>query len=261
MWENLVLATGLAATAILSALGGLILLTALRLRAGPDPRPTVFREGEDATVFLFDGDRLVDATPSGYRFLSGSHSIDDPWIGLLERLSPRFDNLAGRLAQVAVTGSLALMASAGHPLALRAETRGGLMTIRLIDMEQYSDPLRGDILSAQALDHELQDLRDATNAAPFPIWRTLANGDIVWANAAYMEMVAHVASGSMMPSWPLPTIFAVSDSPTAQDRWALRCTGPAGMGKVRVSLSAATIGGVTRRPPFGGSSRSAGAAR
>ncbi len=140
MWENLILASGLTATAVLSALGGLVLLTALRLRAGPDPRPTLFREGEDATVFLFDGERLVDATPSGYQFLSGSRSIDEPWIGLLERLSPRFDNLAGRLAQVAVTGSLVLTASAGDALALRAETRGGLTKITLIDQGRYVEP-------------------------------------------------------------------------------------------------------------------------
>jgi PAS domain-containing protein len=230
MWENLVLASGLAATAVLSALGGLILLTALRLRAGPEPRPTLFREGEDATVFLFDGDRLVDATPSGYRFLSGSRHVDEPWIGLLERLSPRFDNLAGRLAQIAMTGSLVLTASAGHALALRAEARGGLTKITLIDPERHIDPLGGDVLTVQALDHELQDLRDATNAAPFPIWRALDSGDIVWANDAYMDMVTKIVSDNQTPAWPLPSIFAMNDSASGPERWAQRCAGPPGMG-------------------------------
>ncbi len=230
MWENLVLASGFAATAVLSALGGLVLLTALRLRAGPDPRPTLFREGEDATVFLFDGERLVDATPSGYRFLSGSRAIDAPWIGLLERLAPRFDNLAGRLAQVAMTGSLVLTASAGHALALRAETRGGLTKITLIGPERHADPLGGDILTVQALDHELQDLRDVTNAAPFPIWRALDNGDIVWANGAYMDMVAKLGSDGLTPTWPLPAIFAVNAAISGPERWAHRSAAPLGLG-------------------------------
>jgi PAS domain-containing protein len=230
MWDSFALAFGVTATAVLAALGGLVLLTALRLRAGPEPQQSLFREGEDATVLLFDGERLVDATPSGYRFLSGSSHIDQPWIGLLERLSPRFDNLAGRLAQVAMTGSVVLTASGGQSLALRAEARGGLTKITLIDPERDAGGLGGDILTVEALDHELRDLREATNAAPFPIWRSLNNGDIVWANDAYMDMAARVQSDSVTPAWPLPSVFAMDDSVSSPDRWAQRCAGPQGMG-------------------------------
>jgi PAS domain-containing protein len=230
MWDSFALAFGLTATAVLAALGGLVLLTALRLRAGPEPRQTLFREGEDATVLLFDGERLVDATPSGYRFLSGSSHVDQPWIGLLERLSPRFDSLAGRLAQVAVVGSVVLTASGGQSLALRAEARGGLTKITLVDPEREVGAAGGDILTVEALDHELRDLRDATNAAPFPIWRALPNGDIIWANAAYMAMVSQVAPDDLTPAWPLPAIFDPGDLASEAGRWAKRCPGPPGMG-------------------------------
>ncbi len=230
MWDSFALAIGLTATAVLAAIGSLVLLTALRLRAGPEPTQTLFREGEDATVLLFDGERLVDATPSGYRFLSGSSHVDQPWIGLLERLSPRFDNLAGRLAQVANAGSLVLTASGGQSLALRAEARGGLTKITLVDPERDVAAMGGDILTVEALDHELRDLRDATNAAPFPIWRALPNGEIVWANAAYMGMVSQVVAEDVTPAWPLPAVFDLGIITSEAGKWAKRCPGPPGMG-------------------------------
>jgi PAS domain-containing protein len=230
MWDSFALAFGMTATAVLAALGGLVLLTALRLRAGPEPHQSLFREGEDATVLLFDGEHLVDATPSGYRFLSGSSHIDQPWTGLLERLAPRFDNLAGRLAQVAINGSVVLTATGGQSLALRAEARGGLTKITLVDPERDAGVSGGDILTVQALDHELQDLRAATNAAPFPIWRSLNNGDIVWANDAYMDMAARMQSDDQAATWPLPTVFSADHAMAGPERWAQRCTGPRGLG-------------------------------
>jgi PAS domain-containing protein len=234
MWDSFALAFGLTATAVLAALGGLVLLTALRLRAGPEPRQTLFREGEDATVLLFDGERLVDATPSGYRFLSGSSHPDQPWIGLLERLSSRFDNLAGRLAQAGMAGSVVLTANAGQSLALRAEARGGLTRITLVDPERDARIIGGDILTVAALDHELRDLRDATNAAPCPIWRALPNGDIVWANAPYMALVDQVTPDDLTSAWPLPAVFDPGEITSGGGKWTKRCPGPLGMGQYDV---------------------------
>jgi PAS fold len=232
MWESFVLATGLAATAILAAIGGLVLLTALRLRAGPDPRPSLFREGEDATVLLFDGDALVDATPSGYQFLSGCSRPDEPWLGLLERLAPRFDNLAGRLAEVGLNGQVLLQSpkADGPALALRAEARGGLTKITLLDPTTYRGSMGADLLSMQALEHELQDLRSATNECPFPMWRMLPNGEIIWANAAYVAFVTQMVAGTTIAAWPLPPIFDTTTALESQGTWMKRCPGPAGTG-------------------------------
>jgi PAS domain-containing protein len=237
MWESFVLASGLTATAVLAALGGLLLLTALRLRAGPDPQPSLFREGEDATVMLFDGDCLVDATPSGYQFLSGCSRPDQPWLGLLERLAPRFENLAGRLAELGLTGSILLHApAAGRPeLALRAEARGGLTKITLLDPRTYNGAMGADILSAQALEHELQDLRDATNECPYPMWKVMQNGEIIWANTAYMAFVLQMAAGTTMVAWPLPAVFETDAELLAQGTQTKRCAGPAGTGLYTVT--------------------------
>jgi PAS domain-containing protein len=238
MWESFVLATGLAATAILAALGGLVLMTALRLRAGPDPQPSLFREGEDATVLLFDGDALVDATPSGYQFLSGCSRPDEPWLGLLERLAPRFDNLAGRLAEVGLNGQVHLQSpkSDGPALALRAEARGGLMKITLLDPTTYRGSMGADLMSMQALEHELQDLRSATNECPFPMWRMLPNGEIIWANAAYLALVTQMVAGTTIPAWPFPAIFDTRAALQDAGVWAKRCPGPAGTGQYDVVI-------------------------
>ncbi len=232
MWDSLVLSLGLGATAILSALGGLVLMTAIRLRNPPDQADTIFREGRDATVFLFDGETLVDATPSAYRLLSGSAFSDQPWFSLLERLCTRFENLEARLAGVAATGSLVLTAreSGGQPLALRAELRGGLMKIALVNPARETAPHGGDLLTVHALDSELQDLRDATNAAPFPMWRALTNGDIVWANAAYMLRLSRAVRGADVAEWPLRRLFDPAGTAGPTTSHGQRCAGPAGSG-------------------------------
>ena len=213
MLESLLLAAGLGATAILTVIVGLVVLTLLQRPHKDGKAASIFREGPEATLFLFDGQDLVDATPSAYRLLSGSGFTDKPWFALMERLSGRFENLEDRLAEVAMTGSVVLAAQpreGGQALSLRAEMRGGLMKIGLVTPGREVGTHQGDILTVQALDHELQDLRDASNMAPFPMWRVMSNGEINWANAAYMEQLSHVARPADTAEWPIRPVFDLS---------------------------------------------------
>jgi PAS domain-containing protein len=232
MWEDLVLAAGLGATAVLSVIGGLVLLTLLQRPAQNARASSIFREGPDATVFLFDGEDLVDATPSAYRFLSGSGFPDKPWIGLLERLSSRFDRLEERLSEVAVVGSAALTGTpreGAQPVALRAEMRGGLLKIALVNPGRETASHHGDVLTVHALDCELQDLRDASNAMPFPVWRAMGNGDILWANAAYMDRLSRVPRLAEQAEWPLRALFDLSHAKGDQKAKPLRRCDPDGV--------------------------------
>lgn len=233
MWENFVLAAGVGATAILSAIGGLILLTVLQRK---DPRAkgnSIFREGQDATIFLFDGQDLVDATPSAYRLISGSSFTDKPWFAFLERLAPRFDGLEEKLAEVAIAGSVALTGlprDGAQPVALRAESRGGLLKVALVNPGREAVSHFGDLLTVHALDSELHELRDASNAAPFPIWRIMANGEITWANAAYMGRLSKVPPTGDRQAWPLPALFDLSPAKGDSKAKPLRRPEPQGKG-------------------------------
>ncbi len=234
MWEQVGAAVGLGATAILSAIGGLILLTILQ-RRNPDAKKTsIFREGPDATVFLFDGEDLVDATPSAYRLISGSGFTDKPWFALLERLAPRFDGLEEKLAEAAITGSVALTGlprDGAQPVALRADMRGGLLKVTLVKPGRETASHFGDVLTVHALDSELHELRDASNAAPFPIWRILTNGEITWANTAYMSCLAKVPrGGGDGPDWPLRPLFDLSQAKGDVKARPLRRPEPQGKG-------------------------------
>jgi PAS domain-containing protein len=210
MWDYLALALALGATSVLAAFGGLAVLTLLQWSA-PQRRPaSIFREGEDATVFLFDDKDLVDATPSAHRLLSGSSFIDRPWYALMERLAVRFENLEERLEDLVTTGSVVLnglpRAGAQH-ISLRADLRGGLTKITLVNPGREANSHWGDVLTVHALDSELVELRDATNAAPFPMWRLTKEGEITWANASYMELLCRAPITEMTANWPLPAIF------------------------------------------------------
>lgn len=223
------LAAGLGATAVLSVIGGLIVLTVLQRPHDDKGKTSIFREGNDATVFLFDGEDLLDATPSAYRLLTGSTFTDKPWFALLERLSTRFENLEERLAEVAINGSVALSGlprEGAQPIALRADLRGGLTKITLVNPAREVMPHHGDTLTVHALDSELQELRDASNAAPFPIWRVMANGDITWANTAYMHLIAKVPRPENVPEWPLRVLFDLAQAKGDAKGKALRRLGP-----------------------------------
>ncbi|MFM2390467.1 MAG: hypothetical protein RLZZ437_2022 [Pseudomonadota bacterium] len=253
MWESLVLAAGLGATAILSVIGGLIILTMLQKPKHGGRHTSIFREGPEATIFLFDGEDLVDATPSAYRLLSGSGFTDKPWFALMERLSGRFENLEGRLSEAAMSGSVVL---AGLPkpgaqaVSLRAELRGGLMKIALVTPGREADGHHADILTVQALDHELQDLRAASNSAPFPMWRTQKDGEITWANAAYIEAAAQLPRQPEVADWPFRALFDLAPAKgDARDKplrrkdlagkgWFDVTTRPVGDGKLSYALPA-----------------------
>jgi PAS domain-containing protein len=229
MWEQLVFAAGIGATAVLAAFGGLVVLTYFERHEPRNMKASIFREGPDATVFLFDDKDLVDATPSAYRLLTGSKFTDKPWFALMERLATRFDNLESRLSEVAMTGSIALRGASragAHPISLRAELRGGLTKVTLFNPVREIGVEGGDLLTVHALDSELIELRDATNAAPFPIWRSIESGEITWANTAYMDMVCSRPASEGAMDWPLHPMFDVSYAKGDSKAKPLRRLGP-----------------------------------
>lgn len=208
METDWVLGIGLIATAFVAALIGIVVLAAIQGRTHAQGR-SIFANDPADTVFLFDGDTLIDATPSGRALLAASAVRGGPMTRLMAYLQPRFPDLERRLIALSGSGHLTL-ASEGDalaPLIANAELRGGITRITLSDPATARSSPITDVITQRAMAEELEQMRMIASRAPMMIWRELADGDVVWANAAY---VTHVTA-RLLPeadlTWPLPRIF------------------------------------------------------
>ena len=168
------------------------------------------RFAEDvAAVFLFDGQALIDSSPSARALLATSPASGTAWARLLACLSPHFGDLDIQLAHLAQAGSVTLHStlSPDSPLVLRADLRGGLTRLVLADPSQHGTSTNQDLMAQRALADELHQLRDTVAHAPFLMWRERANGDVIWANAAYMLLASDVLGLGEDLTWPLPRLF------------------------------------------------------
>lgn len=203
---DLGLALGLVLTALGAAAGAVLLSGVLRSRA--DRRDgAIFLDPQGETVFLFDGETLLDATPGARALLALSPARGGAWLRLLAYLGPRFPGVEARITELAGHGRLTLASSdENDPLLLQAELRGGVTRIT-IEAPSGTQRPRLDHLSQRALAEELDQLRNTVANAPLMMWRENASGDVVWANAAYLKEAADRLPPGEDLSWPLPRLF------------------------------------------------------
>lgn len=200
------LALGLILTAVAAASAAVVLASLLQARAGRRSEG-VFSDPQGGTVFLFDGETLLDATPGARAILALSPARGGPWLRLLAYLVPRFPDLEARLSRLAGDGRFTLAsAGEGEPLLLTAEMRGGITRLTIDDPSSAERP-RMDHLSQRALAEELDQLRATVAQAPLMMWRESAGGEVIWANAAYLHEAAQRLPPDRDLSWPLPRLF------------------------------------------------------
>jgi PAS domain-containing protein len=206
---------GLVITAVLAAFSGVLILAVLQKRLSP-PKPGIFLENAGDTEFLFDGDKLIDATPTARGLLPKGGTA--AWPRLLTYLERHFPLVSERFAKLQAEG--AFIASSGEgtvpALLLRAELRGGLTRISIINTESTDSIRADDTLTRHAIQEELDLLRNTTAKAPMPIWRESQNGDVVWANARYLELATETLAEDEDLTWPLPQLFQRGDSTPGQ---------------------------------------------
>jgi PAS domain-containing protein len=201
------LAVWLIGTAVAAAVFGVLLLAAFPGTA-PAAAPGAFADNPARTEFLFDGEALIDATPSARALLPHSPMRSGtPWEQLMAWLQPRFPGHAEALARLPTEGRVALTGDpqAADCLLLDAELRGGITRIRIHDGADGAGDV--DPLAARATQEELQTLRATVAEAPLPVWRESAAGDVVWANAAYLDLATRRRGAEAPLGWPLPRLF------------------------------------------------------
>ena len=207
MSADWIAALGTVLTATFIVLGSLVLLSAWLARY-PDRRPSLFSLARSETIFLFDGDRLLDASPAA-RSLLPEGEDHGAWPRLLARLGPVFPAI-GQLVESLPRAGQVFLASAPDivpPVILRAEHLAGLTRLTLIDnaAEQRKDI--GDSAATAALQQELVAQRSVLARAPVLMWREAADGGVVWANHAYLIRAAELLPDGEDLSWPLPVLF------------------------------------------------------
>lgn len=205
-WMDMV-AIGLAAFAL--ALAALIGFALIDRRRGNTLRQTA-RAERDRMIFLFDGPHLLDATPPARELLAAASSDDDgqPGWGQFARiLRPRFAGLDQIEAHLAEAGEIELT-SRDHDALLRAEWVDGGARIELTSRTEMATP---DPHVGAALQDELATLREVATHVPYLTWRESPDGQITWANKAYLDLAAKTGPDTEVRPWPPARLFQAED--------------------------------------------------
>lgn len=193
---------------------GLIVMVLMYLNSARRQTARVLmRESEASTVFLFDGDTLLDATVSARQLLGRKDPRESDLAAVFALLSHRFPDLRERLQGLSASGRI-IVAATGQNGIVEAESWDGL--VRLTLRHQTSEAGQLQRLAIEAIEDELQTLRSIGEDAPQLIWKQDDGGTITWANRAYLNLadrISPIPEGAE-PSWPPGQLFATT-GPTA----------------------------------------------
>lgn len=195
----------LVATSFLTALGALLLVA--YLPTWPRPRRAMAQwEAGDDTVFLFDDEFLLDATPKARRLLAQGPEDLNEWHRLAALLSPRFPDFLAEMSRLGETG-LAMLDEAAGTARIKAQWSRGVARISLL--EPVTDPEAApiDVQSLAAMNAEIDILRRVVAHMPTLVWQQDNSGDVTWANRAYLKLVEETQHEEDELVWPLPRLF------------------------------------------------------
>lgn len=200
-------------------LGTLLLLAAIGLllpnllRPGSDRKPSpILSQPPSQPVFLFDETRLVDCSPSGRALLGQTLELGDDWACLMAYLKPRFPKIEEYLTRIADIGSFSdfFHTNDGVATLLEVTYHGGLTKIALTDPDALDGPGVAMVITHRAAIAEMSALREAISIAPILAWRENGAGDVIWANARYLDLASTVSEDNTQMSWPLTRLFDAS---------------------------------------------------
>ena len=197
------------ASALLAVVLALGLIRLLDRGPGGQGRRDRLDRQLEPIVFLFRNHALIDATAPARTLLSALPGEGDwqrlvAWLGMhLPESGPALTDM-GQGARVEMT--------ADPGLRLLAEDLGdGLLRITLADPAAENAGIVVDSLSLAAMEHELEILRSTMDHSPMLAWRQDAQGQVTWANSAYLHMAEAMGDGQTV--WPLPQLIDLSARP------------------------------------------------
>jgi len=199
---------GMVLTAFLVALSALMFLAAWQSRH-PVAQASIFDQSPSRVTFLFDGERLVDASPAA-RALLPEGEDNRAWMRLMARFGPDFPSLSERLAALPRIGQLLIPSHPGTlpALVLKAEHLSGLTRLTVDGGQFDAFGNQGDAATAAALQQEVMAQRSVLSRAPVLMWKESPDGAVIWANHAYLIRAVELLPEGEDLSWPLPKLFA-----------------------------------------------------
>ncbi|MDB5658561.1 MAG: domain containing protein [Cypionkella sp.] len=206
------------AASLLASSIGILALWVFPSREFP-PKNSLFADTGSETVFLFDGESMIDSTSHARALLAASPITGAPWVRLMAFLSSRFENLEAQLSRLPGDGAIDISSNGTtKPLILRAEHAGGITRLTLLDALK-DDPSRGgDMLAQRAVLDELTLLRETVSSAPMLVWRENTAGDVVWANGPYLLQACAIIEDGKELGWPLPRLFNRAATRSGKDQ-------------------------------------------
>ena len=214
MLEDLFVPFVIIGASFVAALAALLVLPLLPATLARTPvTPEIL--GED-TVFLFDGEVLVDATPRARRLLGTGAEDQNDWQRFLSVILPRFPGFLTEISNLADRGLMVLEDRTGNAR-VRARWLNGVARISVLDAPGAEDDAAIDNQSLAALNAELQTLRDLAEDMPILAWQLDDAGTVCWANKEYLKLAAQVGTGDEVITWPLPHLFEDTDPTTLSE--------------------------------------------
>lgn len=175
---------------------------------------TLMQQAERSITFLFDDETLVDVTPRAKVLMDQGNTQRSDWENFLTLVSARFPHLRSQCSDLASAGRKTISPADGQHGWIEAEYWNGLARMTLVqdddDPEEAIDPL-----TAAAMEHELETLRTIGEDSPQLIWKLDAEGVLVWANRAYIEMseAIHTSDNNDIRPWPPRSVFQNTATP------------------------------------------------
>ena len=160
---------------------------------------------ENETVYLFDDTTLIDASPNARKHLPRQTGDETDWQRFITAFSPRFSTLANDLRTLAESGSLTILPDdPDDQIRINAEWQDGFARLSVSETTPAKPVI--DPVNLSALESELETLRNTAKLAPYLVWKETRDGNINWANTAYLDLVTTLHPKSAK-NWPPKHLF------------------------------------------------------
>ena len=186
------------------------LLVAQRVEQKSARRNRLFLGDDDRNlIYLFEGQRLVNATSRARHVLNTAQDAEDDWTHFLAVFGAHFPDLGARLKSLRKQGMFRIESSS-RGTCIVAEWKNGLTKITVIEPEASNGAEIIDRYTLSALEQELTTLRGIADNTSVPVWRE-KDGTIIWANRVYLDLADQDAPEGAIPMWPPRRLFDLAD--------------------------------------------------
>ncbi len=157
-------------------------------------------------MFLFDGEQLVDCSPEAEIVLRGAGAGTTDLARALSSLAGHFPALSDALVEADLVNDLALVSRDEQQRLLLSRVSGRLR-LEITDADGASGTVSLEPSVWAFTKEEIETLRMVMDAVPFLVWRQNAEGEVYWANKAYLDALETHFGARAADAWPPPPLF------------------------------------------------------